>query len=325
MARGGIARHTQRWRGLSGVSRNGCLDSIYSRQTLVNPMHPEQSAAFARAVAAIRARIPDLTFEILEIGAVPLESKPEPFHRLLRDFPGSRIHAFELDAASCDRLKATAPPGTEIHSAAIGARWETRVVHLTNHPMCTSLYRPDEELLKQFHGLEPAYLLDSEPVETVSIDELAAAGHFGRIDFVKIDIQGAELDAFRGGASSLASVVAIVTEVEFVEIYENQPLFADVDRELRAQGFMLHKFLGIAGRALRPVVMNNDPNFASWHLWADAMFVRSLKVWKDMEARPLARLAVLALLYGSPDIAFRCLQLCDQRLGSTLASAMSGR
>jgi len=104
--------------------------------------------------------------------------------------------------------------GVEIHRAAIGARRETRTVHLTNHSMCTSLYRPDECLMRQFHGLEVAYLRDTAQVETVSIDELAAEGRFGAIDFVKIDIQGAELDAFRGAVASLASAVAIVSEVE---------------------------------------------------------------------------------------------------------------
>jgi len=111
-----------------------------------------------------------------------------PFHRLLDDFPGSRIHAFELDPESCAQLQASARRGVEIHRAAIGARRETRTVHLTNHSMCTSLYRPDEGLMRQFHGLEVAYLRDTAQVETVSIDELAAEGRFGAIDFVKIDI-----------------------------------------------------------------------------------------------------------------------------------------
>jgi FkbM family methyltransferase len=288
-------------------------------------MQPAQLASFARVVAGIREQVPGLSFEILEIGAVPLGGAPEPFHRLLDDFPGSRIHAFELDPESCAQLQASARRGVEIHRAAIGARRETRTVHLTNHSMCTSLYRPDEGLMRQFHGLEVAYLRDTAQVETVSIDELAAEGRFGAIDFVKIDIQGAELDAFRGAVASLASAVAIVSEVEFAPIYENQPLFADVDRELRGQGFMLHKFVDIAGRALRPVVMNRDPFFASWHLWGDAMFVRELSRWSSLGTPSLAKLAVLALLYGSPDIAFRCLQACDERLGSRLVSAMTGR
>lgn len=287
-------------------------------------MHQSLQAIFSRLVAAIRASLPDTSFEILEIGAVPLGGEPEPFHRLLDDFPGSRVHAFELDPKSCATLAAAARPGVMVHPAAIGARRETRTVHLTNHPMCTSLYKPNEALLREFHNFEVVYLRGTSEVEVTPLDELLDAGAFGPVDFVKIDIQGAELDAFRGGAKTLRSALAIVSEVEFLQLYEDQPLFGDVDRELRAQGFMLHKFLGMSGRALRPVVMNNDPNYPAWHLWSDAMFVRDLRQWSGLEPASLAKLSVLAFLYGSPDVAFRCLQLCDQKLGSRLAAALSG-
>ena len=130
---------------------------------------------------------------------------------------------------------------------------------------------------------------------------------------------GAELDAFIGARQTLRSTLAIVTEVAFAPIYEHQPLFADVDQELRAQGFMFHKFIGLAGRSLRPV----ESRMASWHLWSDAMYVRQPEGWPQMDAATLARMAVLGLLYDSPDVCFRCLQLCDQRLSTHLVKAMS--
>lgn len=267
--------------------------------------------------------MPELRFEMLEVGAVPLSGSPEPFHRLLYDFPGSRIHAFELDPGSCERLRNLAATGVEIHELAIGRRRERRVVHLTNHPMCTSLYRPNEPWLECFHNMEVSYLRETTEVQTVSLDDFASDSGIDRIDFVKIDIQGAELDAFQGGVRSLGDCLAIVTEVEFLELYENQPLFADVDRELRDQGFMFHKFLGLAGRAMRPLLIGGDPNAASWHLWSDAMYVRSFETWADMEASALIRLGLLAFLYGSPDITCQCLMIVDDRLGSSLLRAMS--
>lgn len=277
--------------------------------------------AFSPIFDALRVAMPGLRFEILEIGALPLGGKVEPFHRLLDEFPGSRIHAFEIDEASFDKLRAAARPGIEIHRAAIGSRCERRSLYLANHSMCTSLYRPDESLLRNFNAMEVSYLRAEDSVDTVSIDELAAEGHFGAIDFIKIDIQGAELDAFQGARATLGSVVAIVSEVEFLQLYEDQPLFGDVDRELRANGFLFHKFLGVAGRDLRPVVRGGNPAHGSWHMWADAMFVREIARWESLDARSLAKLAVVALLYSSPDIALRCLSTCDGLLGTDLRSA----
>jgi len=39
-------------------------------------MQPAQLASFARVVAGIREQVPGLSFEILEIGAVPLGGAP---------------------------------------------------------------------------------------------------------------------------------------------------------------------------------------------------------------------------------------------------------
>ena len=173
--------------------------------------------------------------------------------------------------------------GLVIHPAAIGRCRETRRVHLANHPMCTSLYRPNEELMREFNNLEVAYLRDISEVETRSLDELAEEGCFGRVDFIKIDIQGAELDAFQGATKALRSTLGIVTEVEFSPIYEDQPLFGDVDRELRSRGFIFHKFIGLTGRCLRPVVVNNDPGMSTWHIWSDAMYLKHPCGWPELE------------------------------------------
>ena len=73
-------------------------------------------------------------------------------------------------------------------------------------------------------------------IKTESLDYFTAKNNIGPVDFIKIDIQGAELDVFRGGVTTLRDVVAIVTEAEFICLYENQPLFGDVCAFLAEQG-----------------------------------------------------------------------------------------
>lgn len=286
-------------------------------------MKADAAVMFERMVQRVRKQVPTLRFEILEIGAVPLGKNCEPFHRFLDDFPGSRIHAFEIDPANCEALRRRARPGMEIHEVAISRHSERRTLHLTKAPVCTSLYRPNEPLNNRFHNLDVASLRDTAEIQTVSIDDFTAQAGIERIDFVKIDIQGAELDAFQGGTKSLTSSVAIVSEVEFIELYENQPLFADVDRELRGQGFMFHKFLSLEGRSLKPVVVNNNPDTATWHLWADAIYVRSMANWPQLDPESLIRLGLLAYVYGSPDVTYQCLSLCDRAIGSDLARSVA--
>ena len=61
----------------------------------------------------------------------------------------------------------------------------------------------------------------------------------GEIDLLKLDLQGYELEALKGCGSLLERIKIITTEIEFVALYDNQPLFGDIDVFLRAHGFRL--------------------------------------------------------------------------------------
>ena len=62
------------------------------------------------------------------------------------------------------------------------------------------------------------------------------------IDLLWMDIQGAELLALQGLGDCAARVGLIHVELEFVEIYQGQPLYRDVKRFLNSRGFRLVRF-----------------------------------------------------------------------------------
>jgi hypothetical protein len=112
-----------------------------------------------------------VTFTILEIGGVPLAgSLEEPFHQLLEFFPGSQILAFEVDKELCERLNKTAKTGLKFFPNALGRTEETRAFYETRHPMCCSLYQPNEKLISLYNNFEVAYLKSVGTIETVSMD-----------------------------------------------------------------------------------------------------------------------------------------------------------
>lgn len=274
---------------------------------------------------AIHAIQPGLVFTIMEIGARPLGDQKESFHQLTKLFPGSRILAFELEENLCREINASAPEGVEYYPVALGRTEEQRLLYETVHPMCSSLYKPDNELLSRYNELQVAMLKKYSTVETVSIDHFMQVQGILDLDFVKIDIQGAELDAFAGACSALQRMVAIVSEVEFIPLYYKQPLFGDVCSFLTGQGFMFHKFLRICGRTLQPTVIGDDPFYATQHMWSDAMFIRELSGLPDLPTEKLLKLGLLAYLYQSPDVAFYCFSLVDARLGSSLSDLLLGQ
>ena len=268
----------------------------------------------------LKTRGYDLTFTLMEIGARIIERHGEPFYRLLETFPTSRILAFEVDPEECSRLNVNGSTGVIFFPYAIGKTEEERSLYLTEHPMCTSLYKPNEPYLGLFHNLEAAKLKETSTVKTISLDHFAQINDIGPIDFIKIDIQGAELDAFQGGRKTLMDVLVIISEVEFVPLYENQPLFGDVAAFLEKQRLIFHKFLGLAGRAMKPIIVNNNENFPVQHLWSDAVFIQDLLKIDDLESSQMLKMASILDLYNSPDVAWFILNRFDIRNGSTLAN-----
>lgn len=148
---------------------------------------------------------PQLAFTTLEIGALPLEGQGEPAHQLLDAFPGSRVIAFELDKQLCAELNRKAKPGMRFYPAALGRTEEERPLYETRHPMCTSLYKPNEALLERYFNLEFAMLKSVSSVRTVSLDRFAADNAVPDVDFIKIDVQGAETQVIEGGARTIAA------------------------------------------------------------------------------------------------------------------------
>lgn len=59
----------------------------------------------------------------------------------------------------------------------------------------------------------------------------------GRGTLLKVDVQGHELSVLKGGAETIRNVGLAVIEVEFYELYEQQPLFSEIHAMMKSLGF----------------------------------------------------------------------------------------
>ena len=155
--------------------------------------------------------------------------------RLRERFPGARIHAFEPipERARAVRERFAEDPHLVVHQAALAAE-EGELTLGVRHNDATSSRLAPSALKRRYHdrGLE----LERElTVLALRLDRAVPKP----IDILKLDLQGGELDALCGLGERLAEVRAVLTEVEFVPLYEGQPLFADLDTALRGAGFRL--------------------------------------------------------------------------------------
>ena len=262
----------------------------------------------------------NLTFKILEIGAHPYGEFNEGFHILLDHFPGSEIYAFEVDKEECEKLNKSCKNGMKFFPIALGEKRETRKFYETYMPVCSSLYEPKQKFLELYNNLNVAYLKNTTEIDTISVDEFSKSHNLEYVDFIKIDIQGAELDVFKGGVKTLEKTLMIVSEVEWVEQYIDQPLFGDVSSFLKDQDFMVHKFLGYGTRSLKPIVLNQNKNLGTQFLWSDALFIRNIMNISKLNDEDLIKSAVLSYIYKSPDLTYFYLEKFDEKNNSSFCN-----
>jgi len=259
------------------------------------------------------------TLTILDVGAAALAGHAVAYQELLTLGVG-RVIGFEPDEAACARLNASARPGDRYLPFAIGDG-SAGVFRSCANPFTSSLLEPNAPLLDLFQTLPTACAVHGRTaLQTHRLDDLPEVAE---ADFLKMDVQGAEYHVLQGAQRLLERLVVIQTEVEFVPLYRDQPLFADIDRSLRAAGFLFHRFLGMAGRPFSPFSLKEDSHKTiSQQLWSDAVYVRDFTRLDDWTAEQVLKMAiVLHTTYSSVDLAHLCLAAYDRKTKTALADA----
>ena len=105
--------------------------------------------------------------------------------------------------------------------------------------------------------------------------------------------------------------------MEFLPLYEGQPVFGDIDAALRALGFAFHRFVNLEGRTLRDSGFADTVETRSQHLFADAVYTRPIGSWGGLPSAQLLKLALmLNCFYNSADFCGYLLRMHDGRDGT---------
>jgi FkbM family methyltransferase len=261
--------------------------------------------------------------DIVDVGAMWLQGEDREYARLLKAGV-ARVVGFEPVQAECDKLNKMGLRNAKFLPYFIGDGTE-RTFHLTNQSMTSSLYEPQVEILKRFSMLlEQTTVVETSKVQTKRLDEIPEVTG---CHFLKIDVQGAELDCFRGGEKLVENALVIQAEANFVPFYRGQPLFSDIDVYLRSKGYFLHAMYGPVGRSFNPVVVNNNPYESIRQvLWADFVYIKDFLKFGELPSDDLLRIALLAHdVFGSYDLAALALQHLELRDNKGLWQAYMSR
>lgn len=96
---------------------------------------------------------------------------------------------------------------------------------------------------------------ETETVPADTLDGFSARAGVGRLDLLKIDTQGTELQILRGGPQTLARTRAVWVELSLVQLYDGACLIHEVVQHLHSCGLYLRgvspEFHGPAGELLQ--------------------------------------------------------------------------
>lgn len=254
--------------------------------------------------------------DVVDIGANPIDGEA-PYKQLL-DAGYARVVGFEPNPDALNALNKTKGRHETYLPYAVfdGNVHQFRVCRSSG---MSSLLEPNQNILRYFHGFPNWGIVNERrEVKTVRLDDIK---EIKNIDYLKIDIQGGELEVFKNGVERLSACLIIHTEVEFLPMYENQPLFSEVELFLRGQGFLFHRFAPLESRVVQPMLMNGDIyKGLSQVFWADAVFIRDFTKLDTLNPLQLKKMAlILHDIYGSYDLALQCLMACDRKMPTRLA------
>jgi FkbM family methyltransferase len=251
---------------------------------------------------------------IVDVGAQDLVSE-EHIYAPLQSVGGTKVIGFEplQDTAAAPRR---ADPSVKLLKYFIGVGGAA-VFHITHFDPASSLLQPNREFLSQFVALPTmCEVVSSFVVQTTRLDDVS---EIKDCDYLKIDVQGGELDVLKGAPNLLKSVITIHCEVEFGPVYKDQPLFAEIDGFLRANGFELIDFVNTGYNRYKALAGHAETG--SRVLWAEAIYFKMPQKLLPQNTEKLLKAAYIAHVnYGMFDLAAHFLSEYDKAEQSHMLS-----
>lgn len=152
-------------------------------------------------------RLAQTYLTICNVGSRKLE-KDDDYASKGWDIFGSRlsIYGFDADEDACeqanDEIAARQVSWNEKHiPLALGESVGEQTLYVTKHPMCSSLYLPNESYLRRFAGIDEVMELDfTIEIPTTTLDTFCPSEGIEEIDFLQVDVQGADVQVLKGAS-----------------------------------------------------------------------------------------------------------------------------
>ena len=165
--------------------------------------------------------------------------------KFCKRFPGLQVHAFEPNEDLFPALKRNleSVPGSR-NQLALSSKTQTLEMYINDSPMTSSVLPRNDNSVRYFDQV--TRIKDVRKLKATSLDDWFDRSGLSRVDILKLDLQGYELEALRGAERLLRrGVKCIYTEINFVPFYEGSSTFGEIDVYMRSMGYKLFNLYNI--------------------------------------------------------------------------------
>ena len=152
-----------------------------------------------------------------------------------------KVIAFEPDEREFNKLKSNNV--VKYFNYALYDKSQDLAYYIAKENGKSSIYKPNMDILCQYEDYERFQVVQEKIISSAKVkdlDSICEENSIKDIDFIKLDTQGSELPILSGGQKkAIPNMFGAQIEVEFVELYKDQPLFRDVDAFMQNKGFLL--------------------------------------------------------------------------------------
>lgn len=165
-----------------------------------------------------RKRHADIT--VFDVGA----HEGQTIKEYLKIFPNARFFSFEPFPESYDRLSKYQNNSIQAFPFGLSDRVESQTFFINKGSATNSLLALSKAAQKTWNGHRDLYATGSVVCEFSTLDGFVSDNCISVIDFLKIDVQGAEYKVIEGGAATLAAGIVNVVKCEVIlsDTYDGQ-------------------------------------------------------------------------------------------------------
>ncbi len=161
-------------------------------------------------------------------------------------FPESNFLMFEAQESKTNILAQQKSSKVDFHIGLLGPEMNLKSKFYINETVSSAL--PETEKNNQ----------DYVEIPMFTVDEVIRAKGISSVDFIKLDVQGFELEVLKGATKALENAEVVLMEVSLIEINKGAPLINEVMNFMSNKDFVCYDICSIVRRPLDKALWQTD-------------------------------------------------------------------